>query len=127
MNITTNSWLDTVIGNKCLHTFFFNYKGLLTKAKLYFPITIYIIELKIDYGNNRIPDPFSQSWVSDYLTEEIPCVCPVQLPAVHETPLDLTGTQPESSNIKKPFIKGGDSSQNICITLPTEQEAYRKF
>ena len=38
MNITTNIWPDNVIGNKCPHTFFFNYKGPLTKVKLYFPI-----------------------------------------------------------------------------------------
>lgn len=36
--------------------------------------------------------------------------------------LGLAGFQPESQNIKKSFIKGGDSSENICITLPTEQE-----
>ena len=34
--------------------------------------------------------------MSDYLAEEILYVCPVHLPAARETPLVLTGSQPES-------------------------------
>lgn len=49
----------------------------------------------------------------------------VSSPSSHhpwDTP-HLAGSQPESQNIKKSVIKGGDSFENICITLPTRQKA----